>query len=107
MFKLASPHFARLLIELLAGFAARYLARACLEPGPPDLEDHTWMMERLQEALRDETWRALKDVGEAQLVQKPKPEAMGLKRKSKMSEYDGGLDARRKRVCKALQGAFQ
>ncbi|KAJ7199149.1 hypothetical protein GGX14DRAFT_662180, partial [Mycena pura] len=59
---LASPRFEHLLVRLLDGFAARYCARARLDPSSTaHLKNHTWMTERLREALEDETWRALKD----------------------------------------------
>ncbi|KAJ7199146.1 hypothetical protein GGX14DRAFT_401457 [Mycena pura] len=73
--KLASPHFGRLLMKLLDGFAARYHEPLRLDPSPPPstvyLESHAWMMEKLREALEDETWRVLKDAGELQPIQKP------------------------------------
>ncbi|KAJ7199130.1 hypothetical protein GGX14DRAFT_662117 [Mycena pura] len=91
-YNVASAHFEHLLGMLLEGFAARYL----------HLQTHIWMMERLREALEDETWRALKDAGEAQPVQKP--EVLGLKRKSKVLEYDEVFEARREQLRKAREG---
>ncbi|KAJ7930143.1 hypothetical protein B0H13DRAFT_2537097 [Mycena leptocephala] len=88
-FNLSSPHFECLLGTLLDGFEARYRVRLRLDPGPPvstaHLESHGWMLEMLRQALEDETWRALKDAGEAQPVERL--EGMGLKRKSEITEY--------------------
>ncbi|KAJ7460035.1 hypothetical protein B0H11DRAFT_2058567 [Mycena galericulata] len=88
-FNLSSPHFEHLLVKLLGGFEARYHVRPRLDPGPPvspaHLESHDWMMAMLQQALEDETWRALQDAGEAQPVNRP--DVTGLKRKSEIPEY--------------------
>lgn len=54
------------------------------------------MLEMLRQALEDETWRALKDAGEAQPVKRP--EVTGLKRKSEIPEYGEVLEARREQV---------
>lgn len=95
-FNLSSPHFQDLLAGLLDGFAARYRKRPRLNPGPPistvHLESHGWMLETLRRALEDETWRALKDAGEAQPV--VRPEVPWLGRKSKLPEYGEVLEAR-------------
>ncbi|KAJ7478161.1 hypothetical protein FB451DRAFT_182150 [Mycena latifolia] len=91
-FNLSSPHFEHLLGKLLDGFEARYHGRLRLDPGPPistvHLESHRWMLEMLQQALEDETWRALKDAGKAQPVKRP--EVTGLKPKSEIPEYGEG-----------------
>ncbi|KAJ6624826.1 hypothetical protein B0H10DRAFT_2004277, partial [Mycena sp. CBHHK59/15] len=88
-FNLDSPHFEHLLVKLLDGFETRYTLRPRLNPGPPistvHLESHGWMLELLRQALEDETWRALKDAGEAQPVKWP--EVTALKRKSEIPEY--------------------
>ncbi|KAJ7466757.1 hypothetical protein B0H11DRAFT_2047598 [Mycena galericulata] len=88
-FNLSSPHFEHLLVKLLGGFEARYHVRPRLDPGSPvspaHLESHDWMMAMLQQALEDETWRALQDAGEAQPVNRP--EVTGPKRKSEIPEY--------------------
>ncbi|KAJ7639150.1 hypothetical protein FB45DRAFT_739927 [Roridomyces roridus] len=99
-FNLSSPHFEQLLGQLLDGFEARYRVRLRLDPGPPistvHLESHGWMLEILRQALEDETWRALKDAGEAQPVKRP--EVTGLKRKSEIPEYGEMLEARREQA---------
>ncbi|KAJ7831884.1 hypothetical protein B0H13DRAFT_2679256 [Mycena leptocephala] len=86
-FNLSSPHFECLLGTLLDGFARRYSVRLRLDPGPPvstvHLESHGWMVGVMRRALEDETWRALKDAGEAQPVERPE----GMGRKSEISEY--------------------
>ncbi|KAJ6553458.1 hypothetical protein DFH09DRAFT_1085583 [Mycena vulgaris] len=87
-FNLSSPHFEHLLGKLLDGFEARYRGRLRLDPGLPistvHLESHGWMLGMLRQALENETWRGLKDAGEAQPVKWP--EVTGLKRKSEIPD---------------------
>ncbi|KAJ7199145.1 hypothetical protein GGX14DRAFT_662163 [Mycena pura] len=104
-YNLASVHFEHLLGMLLDGFKDRCQMRLRMDRSAPPstvhLESHAWIMERLREALEDETWRALKDAGKLQPIQEP--EVVGLKRKSEMAEYEGVREARHKQVRKARE----
>ncbi|KAJ7730339.1 hypothetical protein B0H16DRAFT_1329939, partial [Mycena metata] len=97
---LTSPHLEQLLGELLEGFKVRYSPPLRLDPGPPasttHLESHGWMLEKLQQSLKDDTWGALRDRGEAQPVKRP--EVGGLNRKSAIPEYEEVLQARREQA---------
>ncbi|KAJ3734711.1 hypothetical protein DFJ43DRAFT_1061268 [Lentinula guzmanii] len=99
--QLHSTSFSKILMKLMQEYSARY-AKSADQELPPDiikkqamLETHGWMIDSVQEALKDEDWKAAKDGGQRQDFTSPVVEKT-RKRKSAFTEYDQVFAARKK-----------
>jgi hypothetical protein len=98
--KIESKNLRYLLADLLDGYRYRYIElgpREQREPGnleehkrlQAQLESHKWLMDTLNNALKAEEWKALRDPAKEQGVAPLFQRARGRRRKSVCSEYDG------------------
>jgi hypothetical protein len=98
--KIQSKNLRYLLADLLDGYRYRYTElgrREQREPGnleehkrlQAQLESHKWLMDTLNNALKAEEWKALRDPAKDQGVEPLFQRARGRRRKSVCSEYDG------------------
>ncbi|KAJ3996310.1 hypothetical protein F5050DRAFT_1807867 [Lentinula boryana] len=103
-FKLHSTSLTKILVKLMQQYSARYA-----EPADDDdelasdiikkqamLETHGWMIDSMQEALKNEDWNAAKDGAQRQDLTPLFVKEKTRKRKSAYTEYDQVFVARKK-----------